>query len=80
MTTLSIDSYTLVCVNKLKFQLQVVFVSEFVKLMKEKHIREGSISKYCFAASCLYKELKNNNFRPQLKIFNKLICGNLTSA
>ena len=54
--------------------------SEFVKLMKEKHIREGSISKYCFAASCLYKELKNNNFRPQLKIFNKLICGNLTSA
>ena len=47
--------------------------SEFVKLMKDLHIREGSISKYCFAATSLFKELKNNNFRPQLKQFEKLI-------
>jgi VTC domain-containing protein len=47
--------------------------SEFVRLMKQHHIREGSLSKYCYGISCLFGDLKNNNFKPQLKRFNKLL-------
>ena len=52
--------------------------SEFVRLMKQHHIREGSLSKYCYAVTSLYDKIKNNNFRPQIKRFNKLL--NDTSA
>lgn len=54
--------------------------SDFVKLMKQQHIREGSISKYCYGVSCLFKEIKNNNFRPQIKQFNKLIHDTIAGA
>lgn len=47
--------------------------SEFVRLMKQNHIIEGSLSKYCYGISSLFTELKNNNFKPQIKRFNKLI-------
>lgn len=47
--------------------------SEFVRLMKQHHIREGSLSKYCYGIASLFGDIKNNNFKPQLKRFNKLL-------
>jgi hypothetical protein len=54
--------------------------SEFVRLMKQNHIIEGSLSKYCYGISTLYEELKNNNFKPQLKRFNKLTNATYTES
>jgi hypothetical protein len=49
--------------------------SEFIRLMKHFHIREGTISKYCLGISHLFTQLKNNNFKPQLIKFNKILYG-----
>lgn len=45
----------------------------FMLLMKKHHIRQGSISKYCFAVSSLYNNLRINSFKPRLNYINKLI-------
>lgn len=47
--------------------------SPFVSIMKRKHIREGSISKYCMAIANSYSEVKKNNFKYKLLNINKLI-------
>ena len=52
--------------------------SEFVRLMKHYHVREGTISKYCMGIAHLFKQLKNNNFKPQLIKFNKILYGTAT--
>ena len=52
--------------------------SEFIRLMKHYHVREGTISKYCLGISHLFKQLKNNNFKPQLIKFNKILYGTAT--
>ena len=54
--------------------------SEFVRLMKQHHIREGSLSKYCYGISCLNEGIKNNNFKPDIKRFNKLLNDTTTST
>ncbi len=46
--------------------------SEFVRMMKRHHIREGSMSKYCLGISSLFSQLRSNNFKPQLNKFKKL--------
>lgn len=46
--------------------------SAFVKLMKKNHIREGSISKYCYGVINLFNKTKHNNFKPVLNLFKKL--------
>jgi hypothetical protein len=46
--------------------------SPFIKLMKKNGVREGSISKYCFGVVFLYDQIKNNNFRPNLRFINKI--------
>ncbi len=51
------------------------FVSTFVRLMKDHHIRVGSLSKYCFGVMSLYEQQRFNNFKPQLLLLNKLIYG-----
>jgi hypothetical protein len=48
-------------------------VSSFIKLMKKYHIREGSISKYCFGVISLFNKIKHNNFKPKLITLNKTI-------
>ncbi len=48
-------------------------VSPFVSMMKRRHIREGSISKYCFAIASTFTEVKKNNFKQKLSYVNKLI-------
>lgn len=40
--------------------------SPFLDLMKEMRIREGSISKYCFAIAFTRKDIKKNNFKEKL--------------
>ena len=51
------------------------FVSTFVRLMKDHHIRKGSLSKYCFGVMSLYEQQRFNNFKPQLLLLNKLMYG-----
>lgn len=52
----------------------------FMKLMKQKHIRTGSISKYCFGVINLFNTLKHNNFKPFLNNLNKIQYAATTSC
>lgn len=45
----------------------------FVKLLKEKHIRQGGMSKYCMAVSKLVPGIKSNNFKPKLLTVDKIL-------
>lgn len=47
--------------------------SAFVKLMKKYHVREGSISKYCYGVISLFGKIKHNNFKPNLNLLKKII-------
>lgn len=47
--------------------------SAFIKLMKKYHIREGSISKYCYGVISLFDKIKHNNFKPNLNLLKKII-------
>ena len=47
--------------------------SVFSRLMKDYHIRIGSISKYCFGVVSLFENVRNNNFKPQLIYLNRLL-------
>ena len=47
--------------------------SPFVAIMRKKHIRQGSISKYCFGVASSYKEVKKNNFKRKLSNVKKII-------
>jgi hypothetical protein len=40
--------------------------------LRELKVNEENVSKYCIGSSLIYPELKNNNFRSQLKTLNKL--------
>lgn len=46
--------------------------SPFVSMMKSKHIRQGSISKYCFGVARSFQEVKTNNFKQKLSNVTKL--------
>lgn len=48
-------------------------LSPFIKLMKEKHIQEGSISKYCMGIAMTINNVKTNSFKPKLIKINNLI-------
>ena len=50
-------------------------VSAFIKLMKKYHIRQGSISKYCYGIITLFKNIKHNNFKPNLILIKKILYG-----
>ncbi len=47
--------------------------SPFLKIMKQHHIREGSISKYCLGVISLYERVKKNNFKSRLLSLDKVI-------
>lgn len=47
--------------------------SAFSLLMKEFHIRKGSLSKYCFGIASLFKNVKANNFKYQFLNLNKIL-------
>jgi|ERR1017187_6577460 hypothetical protein len=46
--------------------------SPFIDVMKINHVREGSISKYCFGVIALIDGIKKNNFKSNLLTLNKL--------
>jgi hypothetical protein len=54
--------------------------SSFIRLMKKKHIREGSISKYCFGVISLFSHMKHNNFKPNLVLLKKVMYGTAARA
>ena len=47
--------------------------SPFISIMRAKHIRQGSISKYCFGVASSFNEVKKNNFKQKLSNVNKII-------
>jgi hypothetical protein len=47
--------------------------SAFSKIMKEHHIRKGSISKYCFAVASMFSNIRINNFKTQLLYLNRIL-------
>lgn len=47
--------------------------SPFVAILKSRHFREGSISKYCFGVASSFPGVKANNFKPKLSQLQKLI-------
>lgn len=46
--------------------------SPFMKLMKKHHVRQGSISKYCFGIVTFFEKIKQNNFKPKLIPIKKI--------
>lgn len=54
--------------------------SPFIRLMKKHHIRRGSLSKYCYGVISLFKDIKQNNFKSNLRKINKVIYGTPASA
>jgi hypothetical protein len=54
-------------------KMSKIQVTPFVKLLKEKHIREGGLSKYCMAVSKLIPGMKSNNFKEQLLTVDKIL-------
>lgn len=53
-------------------QEQVNLNNPFINLLKEKSIRENSISKYCIGSLLCYSGLKYNNFKDKLLLLDKL--------
>ncbi len=47
--------------------------SVFSKLMKQYHVRVGTIRKYCFGVVSLFKNIRANNFKPHIHNINKII-------
>lgn len=47
--------------------------SPFIRIMRQNHVRQGSISKYCLGVISLYEQIKKNNFKPRLLTLNKVI-------
>jgi hypothetical protein len=55
-------------------------ISAFIKLMKKYHIRQGSISKYCYGVISLFGSIKHNNFKPNLILLKKILNGTIARA
>lgn len=54
--------------------------SSFIRLMKKNHVREGSMSKYCFGVISLFNTIKYNNFKPNLILLKKTLNGTFASS
>jgi hypothetical protein len=54
-------------------------VSSFIRLMKRYHVREGSMSKYCYGVVSLFEKVKYNNFKPKLILLKKILNGTIAS-
>lgn len=53
--------------------------SEFTNVMKKLHIREGSISKYCFAIAFTFDDVKKNNFKEKILSLKHIINHDTTT-
>ena len=54
-------------------KMSKIMNTPFVKLLKEKHIRQGGMSKYCMAVSKLIPGIKSNNFKEKLLSVDKIL-------
>ena len=46
--------------------------SDFIRVIRKRHIRKSSMSKYCVGTALLNKDLKQNNFKERILKINKL--------
>lgn len=46
--------------------------SEFIRLMREKHMHDTSFSKYCMGVSLLYPDVKHNRFKAKQRLVAQL--------
>ncbi len=53
--------------------------SPIISALRKHHIREGSISKYCFAVALLHDGVKKNNFKQKLLSLKRFINYDFTS-
>lgn len=53
--------------------------SPAVQILKDLHIREYSISKYCMGIAIIYPHLKRNNFKPKLNYISKFKTNDTTT-
>lgn len=51
--------------------------SDFMRLMRENHIRSTGFSKYCMGVSLLYPTVKHNNFKAKQRLVAKLMQGDV---
>ncbi len=49
--------------------------SAFARQLRTQHVRPARFSKYCIGVSLIYPQVKHNNFKPQLRLLNKLSQG-----
>lgn len=54
--------------------------SPFLDVMKKKHIREGSISKYCMGIALCYNTVKKNNFKQKLLSLKYIVKHDLIAS
>jgi len=55
------------------------FISPFIRVMKHYRIRRGSLSKYCYGVTLLFRE-KYNNFKPGIILLKKILHGTIAGA
>ncbi len=47
-------------------------ITDFIRVLRRFKIREGGSSKYCLGIALLYNDVKKNNFKPNISLFNKI--------
>ena len=58
-------------------QAGLAHTSDFMRLMRENHIRSTGFSKYCVGVSLLYPTVKHNNFKAKQRLVAKLMQGDV---
>jgi hypothetical protein len=54
--------------------------SAFLGIMKQHHLREGSMSKYCMAIAFMNDDIKKNSFKLKLNKINKILNYDATAS
>ncbi len=49
--------------------------SPFVQLLHDRHIRQGSVSKYCWGLISLFDNIPHHHFKPKLQALHKITYG-----
>lgn len=61
-------------VAEVKYQ-GAIYASDFVRRMRELHVRGASFSKYCIGISLLYPQEKHNRFKAKHQLIARLMAG-----
>lgn len=54
--------------------------SPFLEVMKRNHVRQASMSKYCYGVINLFEKIKHNSFKPNLILIKKTLYGTFARA